>query len=504
MADVGRVSSGAPVTQVDPSIVQDERAAVQQGQNSVTDVAKQDANPQIKDAPQKPGGEETPSPATGAGDSRAHIAERSLEGTIMQASLQNNLISTRAGGTNAGAPGTGLQTKSTGPAAPTLVRSNNQTPKPEVRTLQESINKWREARGEGKITDKDGVFGPDTEKALKEFQDATGIKPVDGAFGPATRERMSIMLDILKHKPDALGAGQTLPRLLASDGFRNLGPAQNEVLKRTLNYVKTPGTLDNIRLMTNVITEPGFDQLSHSSKAKMLDVLAARPGDSDLADNLSQLAAASQFRNLSEPMREMVLGRIKSYGGNRTRIDNLENMITATMGFDRLSRDSQRAMFTALANHPNDSRLVDSLRMAAENPNFAPLNQDYQNEVIRLVTQYPRNPANVDNLMNLVSRQDFRDLPAGVQFEVLDKLPSRFNNVQLTPAMIGNMITMMNVYGFEKLRPETRELMLDVLAARPDNTQLAGDLQNVAQNGRFWNNPRAAAQEIMRINDAIP
>ena len=58
---------------------------------------------------------------------------------------------------------------------------------PEVRTLQENLNTI------GVSVDVDGVYGANTEKAVKTFQVANAIE-ADGKYGPATHAKMEELL----------------------------------------------------------------------------------------------------------------------------------------------------------------------------------------------------------------------------------------------------------------------------------------------------------------------
>ena len=60
---------------------------------------------------------------------------------------------------------------------------------PDVEQLQKQINEWRAKNGLPEIA-VDGKFGPQTERAIKEFQRSVGIAS-DGIVGPETRGRLS-------------------------------------------------------------------------------------------------------------------------------------------------------------------------------------------------------------------------------------------------------------------------------------------------------------------------
>src|SRR5688572_28288194 len=61
----------------------------------------------------------------------------------------------------------------------------------EVRALRESLNKWRALKGETPITET-GPLGPETKKAILQFQKDSSLKTQDGIADPATRERLTL------------------------------------------------------------------------------------------------------------------------------------------------------------------------------------------------------------------------------------------------------------------------------------------------------------------------
>jgi hypothetical protein len=60
---------------------------------------------------------------------------------------------------------------------------------PQVQQMQSRLNEWRAANGKPPIG-QDGIFGKETEAALREFQAANGLK-ADGIAGPKTNELLA-------------------------------------------------------------------------------------------------------------------------------------------------------------------------------------------------------------------------------------------------------------------------------------------------------------------------
>jgi hypothetical protein len=381
-------------------------------------------------------------------------------------------------------------------------------PRTDVRALQKSINKWRVEKGQTPITE-DGLLSADTNRAVQEFQSDSALKREDGIARPATRERLALLLRILANIPTSVVFSTDRDRLfelLGSAGFRSLTEStQTLVLQRILSYQRSPGSLDNIPRLMNLVIESGFELLPTSSQDLMLRALAARPADAELVDNLRHLAGSVQFRNLQGATQIWVLKRIESYAGDRRKIDNLEKLITLTQRFAELSRQSRNVMLVALANRPDDTRLVENFRKAAERIGLQvpPLDQPTQTDVFNRVRDLPGGPGGVDNLMNLLTTPGFGDLTEDVRHQVLDGLPV-FGDGVLSSTQIENIMKLATASGYGKLRPEVRGFMLEVLAGRPDKRELADALRDLADTPRFRHDHRMARKTILQVADSIP
>jgi peptidoglycan hydrolase-like protein with peptidoglycan-binding domain len=386
-----------------------------------------------------------------------------------------------------------------------------------VRKLQQSISKWLIENGGSPISDS-GNLDDATKKAIPDFQRQSGLHRRDGIVGPETEARVAILLEILQLNPNSLGS-PTLADFTSSAGFGSLdGQTQDEALRRIKAYAKPvppapiATTLDNIRLLKKIVMESGFEQLSNPSKKLLLNVLAARADDMSLADNLDQLVGSPDFRKLDEATQKIVLNRIKRYGGNRIKADNIENMVTATLHFGDLSKETQNTMLNALANHPADTALGDNLRRAVEGTlsltaagvNFSALDQATQTDVLIRIQNYPRDTSDVDNLMLLTAAPGFLDVAPEVRDDVLDGIPERFQNTVMTPAMISNLLTLLRHPVFEKIQPLYRRLMLDLLSGRPDNAQLAAGFVTLMGTPGFQHDHRTAEKRIHDVDAQTP
>jgi hypothetical protein len=367
------------------------------------------------------------------------------------------------------------------------------------RALRELLNKWRALKGETPITET-GPLGPETKKAILQFQKDSGLKREDGIADAPTLERLTLLLDIQRIVPVAGFRPLMFVELVGRPGFRSMeGATQTEVLRRILFYGKV-GTLDRIWHLTELVHKFAFNPNQASSQKLMLRILAARPDDEHLASALGSLAES--FTNVEGTTQIWVLKRIESYAGNRRKIDNLKSLISFS---DPLSKESRSVMLVAHANHPNDAALINNFRRAIQDPDFRLLDQQTQTEVLNRIVNYPRDIHHGDNLMSLVTTPGFGKLGATVRAEILDGLPSRFGKIFFwqNNASLTNMMTLVTALGFEKLRPEVRALMLDLQAARHDNAQLANALGNLAFGPKLHDR-RIAIQTILQVNDSIP
>jgi hypothetical protein len=190
--------------------------------------------------------------------------------------------------------------------------------------------------------------------------------------------------------------------LVGSAGFRSLeGPTQTWVLKRILTYQRSPGTLDNIRLLTNLATQTGFELLSTSSQKLMLRALAARPDDAQLADNFRRAADRIDFRQLDQPTQTDVLHRIVDYPRDPRNVANLMSLLT-TPGFENLAPDVRAQVLDGLPSRFGDVQL---------------------------------NPASIGNMMSLITASGFEKLRPEVRDLMLDIQAHRPDNAQLANAL---------------------------------------------------------------------
>lgn len=396
--------------------------------------------------------------------------------TLLSASTQSNTASP--------------QTKTSGPTVGTLARNDHQkVEKPEVQGLQQSINKWRADNGEAPIQP-NGIFGSETEQAVKEFQKANGLNPVDGRAGVATRERLSLETDPkfgklsdpvklqvrtamnqlgkdatalqnLRHLATYPGFGGGTPslstdrqqemikmqtrfpeisgnllKLAGSLSFHQLGGAQTDVLKRMEAAAGNSGKVDNL---TNLVTAPGFAAISPSNQKLMLDALD-QPNAGPLGKNFHDLTpVASSLSGLSEPTQREIVNRLikHSSAGDSAKVKDLVDVV-AYGDFDRLSPGHQKLMLDALANGAGNGG---NLNLLAHSPGFQNMDPDAKTKLLNRVVSYKGDHVNIANLTNLVTTPGFDRLSPKTQNIMLDvqelrSKESHFPDPRVAPAMV--------------------------------------------------------------------
>lgn len=510
-------STGTPMV---GSFAADETATVQQNESSVTQLAQRlgiseaallAANPNILDPQHLKVGQEIALPekvdAKKAADApavlpetqgkysgAAKMAEYKFGGQLQEMILRGKMNSGTLYATPGGPPltsGVGGPTKAAASAV-------------DVRATQQSINKWRTENGQTPIKET-GVEDADTARAIRDFQKDSGMHPIDGKNGPATQQRLTLMLDILKNNSSPTDfVKDQLTRLRNSDGFRTMeSSTQTEVLKRMLKDAVGPDKLDNIRLMNDMITEPGFEKLPRKVQNLAVHAQGARPDDMDLSDNMRQLLGSDEFTGLDEPTQQSVLRKIRSYGGDRAKIDNLENLITTTSHFQDLPKETREAMLSGLAGDPANAALESDLARAGEDLTLRGLAPDLQAQIMNAIPQSPRGRGTLANLLQVAQDPGFAAVPRDIQDRVLSNVPYLYETTPLNAANLPNFMKVITASGFEKLPQDTRDLMVATLASRPDNADLAEALADLANNGRFRHEQRLQRKAIMDVDDRI-
>ncbi len=256
---------------------------------------------------------------------KKQVVESMLEGEARRAELEQNAAvkNPRAGSSAAGSP--------TGPAAAVLHENMHGA---QVRDLQHQLNEWRVRNRRAPISE-DGSFGSDTEAAVRNFQQATGLRR-DGLVGVRIRSRLG-----LENDPN----------------FRNLNDAtKNQVRNMMTSYQTDTSKIENLR---NLATAPGFGQLSIAHQQQMLTALDHRASDPRFARELASLSNNARFRGLTDADKTQLLRNVSNHGSAAAYVRSLNN--------DQL---------LSLAETPNGPNELASLHQAIRDGGVSPSEQD--------------------------------------------------------------------------------------------------------------------------------
>jgi peptidoglycan hydrolase-like protein with peptidoglycan-binding domain len=368
-----------------------------------------------------------------------------------------------------------------------------------LRALRDSLNQWRAIKGQGQITETRGV-GPQTHNAVKQFQQDSGMKIVDGVPGPRTKERLKLLLEL--HKYDSALRVGVLPvsDWVTHDDFRQLdSQTQTETLRRMLSYGKNRAP-DNIGFVMVLAGKLASVSLPPLTQKMVLDVLATRPDDVDILRYLISVVSSPAFSSLGLSEQSWLLNRIASYGPNYSWIANLLAVLASSR---KLSKETRGLTFRAHADKPDDATLVECMRIATDEPIFRQQDQALQTEILKRIISYPSDEHYATNLMSIVQEPGFTSLSPAVRNEIWKGLPSRFGPNYLNSTAIKNMMTLAAALGFSSLLPELQSLMLDLQAARANNTQLTFALANLASDPKL-RDLKTGRQAITLVNNSIP
>ncbi|HSE41653.1 MAG TPA: peptidoglycan-binding domain-containing protein [Acidobacteriota bacterium] len=173
-----------------------------------------------------------------ASNATERAAENQMTGQILASQLQAQTPATAA------APKVPSQGK-------LIVEGSVDTPPKEtsVKDFQKEINEFRTKNGQTPIKE-DGIFGPETKAAVKQFQKDSGLKD-DGMVGDNTRSRL---------------------RLENSPSFQGLNPDTKDQIRGMMNGFQKDPT--NRQLLTTIGMDESFAKLSRSEQEAALKDLS--------------------------------------------------------------------------------------------------------------------------------------------------------------------------------------------------------------------------------------
>jgi putative peptidoglycan binding protein len=196
----------------------------------------------------------------------------------------------------------------------------------DVKNVQQQLNEWRVANGKTPIK-ADGIFGPKTEDAVKEFQTSTGLQ-TDGLAGPNTKARLS---------------------LENSKDFQHLNPRTQLRLRGYLNdYQKDPASRDNLLKLAK---DPNFNMLPLETQDAALDTLSKNPGSIKHTDDvirttkdMTKLELTPEFQKLSPEIQSSIRHLMFEHSNNTGSRTSLSDLVQSGAFWSLPQADQQMVL----------------------------------------------------------------------------------------------------------------------------------------------------------------
>jgi peptidoglycan hydrolase-like protein with peptidoglycan-binding domain len=252
-----------------------------------------------------------------------------------------------------------------------------------VQTLQKQLNEWRVANGQTPIKE-DGIFGPKTEEAVKEFQTAAGLKP-DGLAGPNTKARLE-----LENSAD----------------FQKLNPSIKDEIRGRLNHYQTDLCLldgtdktyysgpDARQNLLKLVKDPNFHNASHQTQQAALDTLRTNPGDAthaqrvvETSNQMLNLEQNSEFHKLSPTIQHHIRSSMFSHFDDpSSRIYLMD--IASSHTFSGLNEQQQHNVLnSALTTNESGTNNLSSIDSIFHSTVFAEMNHAEKDHLLNVVNR---------------------------------------------------------------------------------------------------------------------
>lgn len=275
------------------------------------------------------------------------------------------------------------------------------SPPAKVHEFQVELNEWRAANGLPAIQTS-GVYSPETELAVKDFQSATGLKS-DGSAGGNTKARLA-----LENNP----------------AFRQLnGTVQGEIRQTMNKYQDNPAARDNL---LNLATSDNFAYFnSTDSQLWALFALKKAPGDStnaqlvnDTVRDMAIVENKDSFRQLPSSTQKQIHEAMYEHTKFPTGRTGLSQLVTS-LQFSKLTPEQQEKVVTSLRDNPSDTA-PSHYNNILNSPAYWDMEDVFRNQVINVMTQNAGHPEALEAMDLLMHDPSFISAPPSDQIAQLN------------------------------------------------------------------------------------
>jgi len=313
----------------------------------------------------------------------------------------------------------------------------------QVQQLQKELNEWRVSNGMTPIAE-DGVFGGNTETAVREFQKATGLKE-DGIAGANSRIRMQ-MENSVEFKSLDPSSQNTLRQcsidwqndpakrsqlnmFVQDSGIATLSMPHQE--KAIQSFVQNP---DSWMKLTGVYANDSFRKLDEASKSRLMEMGTKNIKDDQYMKDLSDFMASPDIYGASPGQARKLLDDFEIGHSPMVKQEEWKNLDPGTqkrLGDLYLSwkEDPEKAqqlwMFVADGalselSEANRNQVVDAFEKNPggwfdrvgiyANDNFRKMDDSLKSRTLDMTTAHATDPAYIKDLNDLFMSADFYNM----------------------------------------------------------------------------------------------
>lgn len=402
--------------------------------------------------PESTSSKETPTPTPTPGpaetkqtpqqnDKKAQVAEHSIAGQARAALLKSAEKSSTGGVTNIFGSAMSAMGEAAAQAAVKFAKPLSQGDQgPEVEKAQVEINNWRWANGKKPIKET-GKFDEETERAVRDFQSANGLK-ADCIYGPNTRDRLelendpyfkSLPADTKKKVRDQMDgysqdpiSREKLKDLATNSNFADVSQdGQNWALKTLALSPQSTANLNNVK--QNVRDRAGleknanFEKLDVGTKKQITDSMEKHSLDKNNRDQLVRIATDPALGKLSRPLQEEALKAFEKAPGDASYVGDLKKIIGSEAFQSQKMTDALKTRTLEVAgNNAINPTFTDSLAKIVDSKSFDKMDDALKTRTLDLAANHSANNQHTRSLTNLVTHDNFGAMPAQDQGKTLN------------------------------------------------------------------------------------